>query len=63
MEEKVMYNTLKSIGTGKEFDTAPDGEYLKALEKVGLIKLGWENTLTTFGRSTLNSLSLKINKW
>lgn len=63
MEEKVMYNTLKAIGTDKEYDTAPGKEYLKALETVGMIKLGWDIILTEFGRNTLNRLRDKFEKW
>lgn len=63
MEEKILYNTLKAMGTGKEFDTAPDREYLKALEKIGMIKMGWDNVLTEFGRNTLSTLRNRIEKW
>jgi len=63
MEEKVLYNVLSKIGTGKEHDAAPDEEYLEALEKIGLIKLEWDNTLTDFGRSMLSHLREKIEKW
>lgn len=63
MEEKILYNTLKAIGTGKEYDTAPDKEYLKALEKIGLIKMDWDNTLTEFGRKTLDRLRSVIEVW
>ncbi len=63
MEEKVLYNTLKAIGTGREYDTAPDKEYLDSLVKIGMIKMGWDNELTQFGRSTLERLRNKIEKW
>lgn len=63
MEEKILYNTLKAIGTGREYDTAPDKEYLKSLERIGMIDMGWDNKLTSFGRSTLESLRYKIEKW
>lgn len=63
MEEKILYNTLKAIGTGKEYDTAPDKEYLESLEKIGMIKMDWDNSLTEFGRSTLNRLRNVIEKW
>lgn len=63
MEEKVLYNTLKSIGTGKEYDIAPDHNYLKALETIGMIKMGWDNSLTSLGESTLTRLKSSIEKW
>jgi hypothetical protein len=63
MERKVLFNVLKSIGIGREFDVAPDREYLKALEKIGLIKMDWDNTLTDFGKETLESLRDSIEKW
>jgi hypothetical protein len=63
MEEKILYNTLKSIGTGKEYDAAPDREYLKSLESIGMIKMGWDNELTSFGRITLEGLRNKLEKW
>lgn len=56
MQEKVLKNVLSKIGTGKEYDAAPDKEYLKALETIGYIKMGWENTLTEMGRNTLSRL-------
>lgn len=62
MEEKILFNTLKAIGTGKEYDTAPDREYLTALVKIGLIKMDWDNCLTEFGRTTLNILRNSIEK-
>lgn len=63
MEEKILYNVLKSIGTGKEHATAPDDEYLEALATIGMIKMGWDNTLTDLGESTLNRLRNSIEKW
>lgn len=63
MEEKVLYNTLKAIGTGKEHCTAPDQAYLKAMETLGLIKIGWDNSLTEFGNSILGHLRNKLEKW
>jgi hypothetical protein len=63
MEEKILYNTLKAIGTGKEFDTAPDREYLKALVKIGMIEMAWDNCLTIFGKRTLDRLKGDIEKW
>ena len=62
MEEKVLYNVLKSIRTetGKEYTSAPDEDYLKALETIGLIKLGWDNSLTDFVFSMLSHLENKL---
>jgi len=63
MEEKVLYNTLKAIGTGKENSIAPDQEYIKALETLGFIKTGWDNELTDFGKKLLISLQYSIENW
>jgi len=63
MEEKILFNTLKAIGSGKEYDTAPDKEYLKSLERIGMINMGWDNKLTNLGKSTLGSLRHKLEKW
>lgn len=64
MEEKVLYNVLKAIknrGSGR--DQAPDENYLKALETIGLITIDWDNSLTSFGTSILSTLSDKLEKW
>lgn len=63
MEDKILYNTLKAIGTGKEHDTAPDKEYLKAMETLGLVKLGWDNFRTDFGDDILDHLRGKFERW
>ena len=63
MEDKILFNVLKNIGTGKEYDNAPDKEYLEALNKIGLIKTGWDNTITEFGKSVLGYLRNKIEVW
>ena len=59
IEEKVLFNVLKSIAlnTGDEYKIAPDKEYLKALEVVGLIELGWDNSITNLGRLIYNHLN------
>jgi len=64
MEDKVLLNTLKVIGTGKEYWTSPDKEYLNALEKIGLIKMGYDkNELTKLGKEIEKYLDDKINPW
>jgi hypothetical protein len=62
LEEKILYNTLKAVvrKNGEENLTAPDYEYLKALEKIGLIKLGWDNEITDFGKSIKEYLESKL---
>ena len=60
IREKVLLNVLKLIGSGKENDAAPDDDYLKALESIGLINLGWDNRLTSMGQSVLNLLQNKL---
>lgn len=63
MEKKVLYNVLKAIGTGNEGMIAPDKDYLKSLENIGLIKMGWDNELTELGRNILEHLKSSIEKW
>lgn len=63
MEEKVLYNVLKSIGTGNEYKSAPDREYLKSLEVIGIIKMDWDNTITSLGQTILNTLRDKYESW
>ena len=63
MEDRVMYNVLKSFGTGDESKAAPDGDYLKSLESVGMVKLGWDNELTDLGKFIYSSLQNKFEKW
>jgi len=60
--KKILYNTLKSIGTGNEYLTSPDINYLKDLETIGFIELGWTNKLTSFGNSVMISLRNKIEE-
>ncbi len=57
MGEKILYDVLRSIGTGKEYKIAPNYEYVKSLERIGLITIGWVNIkMTPFGDTLLNSL-------
>jgi hypothetical protein len=63
MKDKVLYNTLKNIGTGDEYKSAPDDDYLKALETIGMIKMGWDNELTSLGKEILGQLRDKLEKW
>lgn len=63
MEEKILYNVLKNMGTGKENTAAPDGNYLKSLENIGLITTGWDNELTEFGRQILDYLRNRIETY
>lgn len=58
IEQKVLLNVLKAISqnSGDEYKIAPDDEYLKSLENIGFIELGWDNKLTELGRKILNNL-------
>lgn len=61
IEEKVLLNVLKAISqtnTGDEYKIAPDSEYLKSLENIGFIKLGWDNEITELGRKIFNILQV-----
>ena len=60
MEKKILYNVLKEIWRESSSNSAPDKEYLKALETIGLIKIGWETTLTDFGYSIYQTLKNQI---
>lgn len=60
MEEKVLYNVLRNVGSGNEHHAAPDSDYLKACESIGLIKPGWDRELTDLGRFVRDSLESKI---
>lgn len=62
MEEKVLFNVLEAIRK-KGAISAPDTAYIKALEAIGLIKTGWDDTLTQFGHTTLEWLRNRIQKW
>jgi hypothetical protein len=63
MEARVLFNVLKSVGTGDEHKAAPDRGYLKALDTVGIIKMGWDNELTELGSLILQTLRNKFEKW
>lgn len=64
MEKKVLYNVLLAISKGESGHTqAPDGTYLKALQEIGMISLGWDNQLTALGHDTLSWLRNQIEKW
>jgi len=60
IEEKILYNVLKNIGTGKEHDCAPDEDYLKALAEIGMISIGWDNEITGLGQTILGFLKSKL---
>lgn len=63
MEDKVLYNVLRNVGKGQEHTAAPDRDYLKALDTVGIIKMGWDTELTDLGRTILGTLRNKFEKW
>lgn len=64
MEKKVLYNVLREIDKrGNAGIAAPDAMYLRALESIGFISMGWETKLTDFGREMLNTLRNQIEKW
>lgn len=63
LEEKLLYKVLCKIGTTEEYAIAPDKDYIIALERIGLIKIGWDNELTDFGKNTKDYLGDKIHNW
>lgn len=62
MEKKVLFNCLEAIRKGQP-PPAPDSEYLKALCVIGLVAPGWDDSLTSFGHSTLEWLRNSIQTW
>lgn len=63
MEEKILYKVLLQIHRNEAVTSAPDNEYIKALATIGIIKMGWDYTLTSFGADLFSSLERKFNKW
>lgn len=65
MEEKVLYNVLSDISrNGNGTNQAPDYNYIKSLESIGLIKLDYDRTyITNLGASVLNLLRQQFEKW
>lgn len=65
MEDKVLYNVLKTINRNRSAgNSAPDEEYVSSLINIGLVKSEWDNTyLTELGKSILGVLSNKFEKW
>jgi len=64
MEDKVMYNVLKTIKQDKSAgNSVPDSGYVKALAEVGIVQDGWDTFLTPLGHSILSMLQNKFEKW
>lgn len=63
IEEKVLLNVLRQISKNEIPTGAPDSEYVKALDTIGLIKCGWNNEITAMGKSIMEYLDNKINPW
>lgn len=64
MEEKVMYNVLKTIKRDKSAgNSVPDPGYVKALVDVGIVTNDWDTFLTPLGNSILSMLQGKFEKW
>jgi len=61
LSASVLLNVLKSVGNGNEYHASPNTAYLEAMEELGLIKMGWDNTLTPFGQYMLEKLSNDLN--
>ena len=61
MQEKILFNVLKNVGTGSEYASAPDKTYLEALQEIGMISMGWDNEITAFGKTILEYLRNKLN--
>ena len=64
MEQKILYNVLAAINKGgRGIEQAPDAAYISALSEIGMIEVGWDTTLTDFGRKTLEWLRGTLEKW
>lgn len=63
ISHKVLFNVLKSIGTGNEEIIAPDTNYLKSLETIGLVNLDWDNSLTSLGQDIKQYLANDLEKF
>jgi len=64
LEKQVMHNVLSAIKKGETGSPqAPNGEYLTALNSVGIIEIGWDNNLTPLGHFMLDALRNDIEKW
>jgi gamma-glutamylcyclotransferase (GGCT)/AIG2-like uncharacterized protein YtfP len=63
MEEKVLYNVLRQVSRNESITAAPDDEYVKALEVIGIIDKGWDRKLTDLGNGIFKYLDDKLNPW
>ena len=66
MEKRVLYKVLSSIDRDMRSasSAAPDEEYLKSLENIGIISSDWDgHYLTDLGRSILADLRNEFEKW
>lgn len=64
MEEKVLFHVLNTINKNKSAgQSAPDPEYIRCLAAIGMVDDGWDTTLTSLGRTILEALRPKFEKW
>ncbi len=63
MEEKVLYNVLRQVSRNESITAAPDDEYVKALEVIGIIDKGWDRKLTDLGNGIFQYLKNKLHPW
>jgi len=64
MEKKILYNVLKAISNGESgHKQAPDGNYIKSLQELGLISIDWDIKLTVFGNEMYSWLRNQLEKW
>ena len=54
--EQIFQPLYQQIKNNQYPNAAPDEKYLKSLQEIGIIKLGWDNELTDFGREMLKYL-------
>ena len=62
-DDKILYRVLCNINSEYLYKIAPSKEYVNSLHELGLVNLGWDNTLTELGKYIKNCLDQKINKW
>jgi len=64
MQDRMLHNVLKNIEKTKICSVEIiDHDYYKALDKVGLISIDWETKITDLGKSVMEMLSNKFEKW
>ncbi len=62
LEEKVLFKVLDQISKNEHPFAAPDKEYLKSLENIGMIENGWDVRIKPLGIMVLNHFR-SLDSW